>query len=52
MTRRSPTQIFELFFTLQYVPARYEDGRPNEPLDPVEYAIDYSAVGKALEEKQ
>ena len=38
--------------SLQYVPARYEDGRPNDALDPVEYGIDYGALGKELEVRQ
>jgi len=31
--------------SLQYVPARYQDGKAAEPLDPVEYVIDHDAVG-------
>lgn len=30
--------------SLQYVPARYDDGKPDQPLDPVEYTIDHTLV--------
>ncbi len=38
--------------SLQYVPARYHDGKVAEPLDPVEYVIDLDAVGIIAAEPQ